>query len=150
MFHDSLVFQGTLPISDSQAGTSTKSKDRRIFLFEQSVIIADHIPPKKEFGNPIYIFKNQIMVRTRNFRFPLRSLMPKTPSVVSGQQNAVRTFCAGRPFKVHYTQLRSCPANCIHCHRSNTGRKGLLVLTSKRGRLRRECCLSERMGSVYQ
>lgn len=56
--------QGTLPISDSQGGTSQKSKDRRIFLFEQSVIIADHIPPKKEFGNPIYIFKNQIMVRS--------------------------------------------------------------------------------------
>lgn len=33
-----------------------------MFLFEQSAIIADCIQPKKEFGNPTYIFKNQIMV----------------------------------------------------------------------------------------
>ncbi|PIO58161.1 hypothetical protein TELCIR_20409, partial [Teladorsagia circumcincta] len=32
-----LLYQGTLPISDSQGGTSQKAKDRRIFLFEQSV-----------------------------------------------------------------------------------------------------------------
>lgn len=57
-----LIHQGTLQISESVAGNTQKPKDRRIFLFEQSAIIADHIPPKKEFGNPTYIFKNQIMV----------------------------------------------------------------------------------------
>ncbi|KAL6731173.1 hypothetical protein Aduo_002073 [Ancylostoma duodenale] len=84
-----LLYQGTLPISDSQGGTSQKSKDRRIFLFEQSVIIADHIPPKKEFGNPIYIFKNQIMVNKMLFepsvaddplKFIIRSSDPAQPT----------------------------------------------------------------------
>lgn len=58
-----LIHQGTLQISESIAGNVQKPKDRRIFLFEQSAIIADHIPPKKEFGNPTYIFKSQFMVR---------------------------------------------------------------------------------------
>ncbi|VDM59067.1 unnamed protein product [Angiostrongylus costaricensis] len=84
-----LLYQGTLPISDSQGGTSQKSKERRIFLFEQSVIIADHIPPKKEFGNPIYIFKNQIMVNKMLFepsvaddplKFIIRSSDPTQPT----------------------------------------------------------------------
>ncbi|KAK6730193.1 hypothetical protein RB195_006949 [Necator americanus] len=84
-----LLYQGTLPISDSQGGTSQKAKDRRIFLFEQSVIIADHIPPKKEFGNPIYIFKNQIMVNKMLFepsvpddplKFIIRSSDPAQPT----------------------------------------------------------------------
>ncbi|ETN83911.1 RhoGEF domain protein [Necator americanus] len=83
------MMQGTLPISDSQGGTSQKAKDRRIFLFEQSVIIADHIPPKKEFGNPIYIFKNQIMVNKMLFepsvpddplKFIIRSSDPAQPT----------------------------------------------------------------------
>lgn len=39
-----------------------KGKERRVFLFEQSVIIAECIPPRKEYGNPTYNFKNQIMV----------------------------------------------------------------------------------------
>ncbi|CEF66125.1 Rho guanine nucleotide exchange factor 25 [Strongyloides ratti] len=57
-----LLFHGTLQISESFPGQPFKGKDRRIFLFEQSAIIADCIMPKKEFGNPTYIFKNQIMV----------------------------------------------------------------------------------------
>uniref|UniRef100_A0A0N4ZES8 DH domain-containing protein n=1 Tax=Parastrongyloides trichosuri TaxID=131310 RepID=A0A0N4ZES8_PARTI len=57
-----LLFHGTLQISESLPGQPFKGKDRRIFLFEQSAIIADCIMPKKEFGNPTYIFKNQIMV----------------------------------------------------------------------------------------
>ncbi|CAJ0930356.1 unnamed protein product, partial [Mesorhabditis belari] len=57
-----LLYQGTLSISESVGGKVDKPKDRRIFLFEQSAIIADHIPPKKEFGNPTYIFRSQIMV----------------------------------------------------------------------------------------
>ena len=57
-----LIHQGTRQICESVAGNTQKPKDRRIFLFEQSAIFADHIPPKKDFGNPTYIFKNQIMV----------------------------------------------------------------------------------------
>ncbi|CAB3408482.1 unnamed protein product [Caenorhabditis bovis] len=80
-----LIHQGTLQISESAAGTTQKPKDRRIFLFEQSAIFADHIPPKKEFGNPTYIFKNQIMVNKMVFdpvvpedplRFVIRSSDP--------------------------------------------------------------------------
>lgn len=55
-------FQGTVAISDNAPSQPFKGKDRRIFLFEQSAIIADCILPKKEFGNPTYIFKSQIMV----------------------------------------------------------------------------------------
>ncbi|CAD5209161.1 unnamed protein product [Bursaphelenchus xylophilus] len=57
-----LIFQGKLSISDGGATQPFKGKPRRVFLFEQSAIIADEIQPKKEFGNPTYIFKNQIMV----------------------------------------------------------------------------------------
>ena len=57
------IFQGTLSIAETSGSSSQKPKDRRIFLFEQSAIIADHIPPKNNYGNPTYIFKNQIMVQ---------------------------------------------------------------------------------------
>ncbi|VDN41472.1 unnamed protein product [Gongylonema pulchrum] len=57
-----LIYQGTVAISDNAPSQPFKGKDRRIFLFEQSAIIADCILPKKEFGNPTYIFKSQIMV----------------------------------------------------------------------------------------
>ncbi|EGT32650.1 hypothetical protein CAEBREN_32276 [Caenorhabditis brenneri] len=84
-----LIHQGTLQISESVAGNTQKPKDRRIFLFEQSAIIADHIPPKKEFGNPTYIFKNQIMVNKMVFepnvvddplRFVIKSSDPTQPT----------------------------------------------------------------------
>jgi RhoGEF domain len=57
-----LLFQGTLQISDGGPNLPFRGKERRVFLFEQSAIIADCIPPRKEYGNPTYIFKNQIMV----------------------------------------------------------------------------------------
>uniref|UniRef100_A0A8R1DWI9 DH domain-containing protein n=3 Tax=Caenorhabditis japonica TaxID=281687 RepID=A0A8R1DWI9_CAEJA len=84
-----LIYQGTLQISESSSGNVQKPKDRRIFLFEQSVILADHIPPKKEFGNPTYIFKNQIMVNKLMFeanheddplRFVIKSSDPQQPT----------------------------------------------------------------------
>jgi hypothetical protein len=56
-----LYIQGTLQISDSTSNQQFKT--RRIFLFEQSCIVADCILPKKEFGSPTYIFKNIILVR---------------------------------------------------------------------------------------
>uniref|UniRef100_A0A1I7YXS5 Rho guanine nucleotide exchange factor 25 n=1 Tax=Steinernema glaseri TaxID=37863 RepID=A0A1I7YXS5_9BILA len=84
-----LIFQGTIQISDNAPSQPFKGKDRRIFLFEQSAIIADCILPKKEFGNPTYIFKNQIMVNKMNLevtvpgeplRFLLKSSDPSQPS----------------------------------------------------------------------
>ncbi|TKR93469.1 hypothetical protein L596_007922 [Steinernema carpocapsae] len=84
-----LIFQGTILISDNAPNQPFKGKDRRIFLFEQSAIIADCILPKKEFGNPTYIFKNQIMVNKMNLdtnvageplRFILKSSDPSQPS----------------------------------------------------------------------
>ncbi|KAI6203627.1 hypothetical protein M3Y94_00578900 [Aphelenchoides besseyi] len=57
-----LIHQGTLLISDGGPSQPFKGKERRIFLFEQSAIIADCILPRKEYANPTYIFKNQIMV----------------------------------------------------------------------------------------
>ncbi|EFP01501.1 CRE-UNC-73 protein [Caenorhabditis remanei] len=84
-----LIHQGTLQICESVAGNTQKPKDRRIFLFEQSAIFADHIPPKKDFGNPTYIFKNQIMVNKMVFephvaddplRFVIKSSDPTQPT----------------------------------------------------------------------
>ncbi|GMT28628.1 hypothetical protein PFISCL1PPCAC_19925 [Pristionchus fissidentatus] len=61
-----LMHQGTVSLSEPGVAGTAKMKERRIFLFEQSAIIADCIMPKKEFGNPNYIFKNQIMVNKMN------------------------------------------------------------------------------------
>ncbi|KAK6060191.1 hypothetical protein COOONC_02155 [Cooperia oncophora] len=111
-----LLYQGTLPISDSQGGTSQKAKDRRIFLFEQSVIIADHIPPKKDFGNPIYIFKNQIMVNKMLFepsvaddplKFIIRSSDPAQPTafIATAQTQEEKTKLWRVPFAAQSQQL---------------------------------------------
>jgi hypothetical protein len=79
-----------LLISDGGPSQPFKGKERRIFLFEQSAIIADCILPKKEYGNPTYIFKNQIMVNKmvldehvsdEPLRFILTSNDPIQPAV---------------------------------------------------------------------
>uniref|UniRef100_A0A5S6QCN5 Non-specific serine/threonine protein kinase n=1 Tax=Trichuris muris TaxID=70415 RepID=A0A5S6QCN5_TRIMR len=57
-----LLHQGTLLVADGPCGQQFKAKERRVFLFEQSVIIADCILPKKEFASPNYIYKTHIMV----------------------------------------------------------------------------------------
>ncbi|KFD69652.1 hypothetical protein M514_02017 [Trichuris suis] len=57
-----LLHQGTLLVADGPSGQQLKLKERRVFLFEQSVIIADCILPKKEFASPNYIYKTHIMV----------------------------------------------------------------------------------------
>ncbi|MFH4975399.1 hypothetical protein AB6A40_002108 [Gnathostoma spinigerum] len=89
-----LIFQGTLSISDNGLSQPFKGKDRRVFLFEQSAIIADCIMPKKEFGNPTYIFKNQIMVNKmvldanisdEPLRFIVRSNDPAQPNAFLAQ-----------------------------------------------------------------
>uniref|UniRef100_A0A0N5AX50 Rho guanine nucleotide exchange factor 25 n=1 Tax=Syphacia muris TaxID=451379 RepID=A0A0N5AX50_9BILA len=91
-----LIFQGTLAISDNAPSQPFKGKDRRIFLFEQSAIIADCIMPKKEFGNPTYIFRNQIMVNKmvleanvpdEPLRFIIRSSDPAQPNAFLCQTN---------------------------------------------------------------
>jgi hypothetical protein len=64
-----LNFKGTLSISDGGVNQPFKGKERRVFLFEQSVIIAECIPPRKEYGNPTYNFKNQIMVCSKYFPY---------------------------------------------------------------------------------
>ncbi|CDW56496.1 Spectrin and RhoGEF and CRAL TRIO 2 domain contai ning protein [Trichuris trichiura] len=57
-----LLHQGTLLVADGPSGQQLKLKERRVFLFEQSVIIADCILPKREFASPNYIYKTHIMV----------------------------------------------------------------------------------------
>lgn len=93
-----LIFQGTLAISDNAPSQPFKGKDRRIFLFEQSAIIADCILPRKEFGNPTYIFKNQIMVNKmvleanvpdEPLRFIVRSSDPAQPNAFLAQANTL-------------------------------------------------------------
>uniref|UniRef100_A0A915NG55 DH domain-containing protein n=1 Tax=Meloidogyne floridensis TaxID=298350 RepID=A0A915NG55_9BILA len=69
-------------------------QERRVFLFEQSVIIAECIPPRKEYGNPLYNFKNQIMVNKmvleenvvdEPLRFVLQSNDPNQPATFVAQ-----------------------------------------------------------------
>ncbi|KAI6234414.1 hypothetical protein M3Y99_00792200 [Aphelenchoides fujianensis] len=89
-----LIHQGTLLISDGGANQPFKGKERRIFLFEQSAIIADCILPRKEYSNPTYIFKNQIMVNKmvleehvpdEPLRFVLTSNDPIQPAAFTAQ-----------------------------------------------------------------
>ncbi|KAM3722370.1 Triple functional domain protein [Dirofilaria immitis] len=93
-----LIYQGTVAISDNAPSQPFKGKDRRIFLFEQSAIIADCILPKKEFGNPTYIFKSQIMVNKISLqanvpdeplRFILKSNDPTQPNGFLAQANTM-------------------------------------------------------------
>uniref|UniRef100_A0A915CLG7 PH domain-containing protein n=1 Tax=Ditylenchus dipsaci TaxID=166011 RepID=A0A915CLG7_9BILA len=93
-----LLFQGTLQISDGGPNQPFRGKERRVFLFEQSAIIADCIPPRKEYGNPTYIFKNQIMVNKmvldenvpdEPLRFILTSNDPSQPAVFVAQTASI-------------------------------------------------------------
>ncbi|KRY83788.1 Triple functional domain protein [Trichinella pseudospiralis] len=61
-FKKRLCLAGTLLVSDNSSPQLFKPKERRVFLFEQSLIIADCIPSKKEFGCPNYIYKTHIMI----------------------------------------------------------------------------------------
>ncbi|CAG9534776.1 unnamed protein product [Cercopithifilaria johnstoni] len=96
--HGKLIYQGTVAISDNAPSQPFKGKDRRIFLFEQSAIIADCILPKKEFSNPTYIFKSQIMVNKmvleanvpdEPLRFILKSNDPTQPNAFVAQANTM-------------------------------------------------------------
>ncbi|KRZ17746.1 Triple functional domain protein [Trichinella zimbabwensis] len=70
-----LLHQGTLLVSDNPSPQLFKPKERRGFLFEQSLIIADCIPSKKEFGCPNYIYKTHIMIN----KLGLESEVPGEP-----------------------------------------------------------------------
>jgi len=92
-----LLFQGKLQISDNPPNQPFKGKDGRVFLFEQSCIIADDIPPKKELGYHTYLFKHQIMVnkmildpenQDESFRFIVRSSDPSQPDAFWAQANS--------------------------------------------------------------
>uniref|UniRef100_A0A914R6S9 Uncharacterized protein n=1 Tax=Panagrolaimus davidi TaxID=227884 RepID=A0A914R6S9_9BILA len=92
-----LLFQGLLQISESGPSQPFKGKERIVFLFEQSCIIADSIPKRNEFSSPTYIFKNQIMVNKmvlennvsdEPLRFVLRSNDPNQPVAFLCQANS--------------------------------------------------------------
>ncbi|KRY12974.1 Triple functional domain protein [Trichinella patagoniensis] len=70
-----LLPSGTLLVSDNPSPQLFKPKERRVFLFEQSLIIADCIPSKKEFGCPNYIYKTHIMIN----KLGLESDVPGEP-----------------------------------------------------------------------
>ncbi|XP_071823329.1 triple functional domain protein-like isoform X3 [Apostichopus japonicus] len=55
-----LLRQGTLSVSESIS--APKWKERRIFLFEQIIILSEPLEKKKGFSNPGYIFKNSMKV----------------------------------------------------------------------------------------
>lgn len=66
-------------------------------MFEQSAILADCILPKREYGNPTYIFKNQIMVNKmvldenvsdEPLRFILASNDPIQPATFVAEANS--------------------------------------------------------------
>lgn len=72
-------FQGTVQVSENPPGQSFKPKDRRIFLFEQSMIMADCILPKKEFSNPQYIYKAHILVSVAFLEWEIYFNTPNVP-----------------------------------------------------------------------
>ncbi|KAE9550054.1 hypothetical protein FO519_006733 [Halicephalobus sp. NKZ332] len=93
-----LLFQGLLQISECSPSQPFKGKERIVFLFEQSAIIADSIPKRNEFSSPTYIFKNQIMVNKMVLennvadeptRFVLRSNDPNQTVAFLCQANSV-------------------------------------------------------------
>ena len=56
--------QDTLLVSEVVAGIPQKAKERRLFLFEQIIILSEMIERKKgDFSNASYIFKNSLKVQ---------------------------------------------------------------------------------------
>lgn len=104
-----LLHQGTLLVSDNPSAQAFKAKDRRVFLFEQSLIIADCILPKKEFANPSYIYKLHIMVNkmameTEVANEPLRFVLKnKNPSAAAPSDVVVQ--CASPEEKQQWLRV---------------------------------------------
>lgn len=54
------MLQGLLLVND--LATTSKPKERQVFLFEQIIIISEAVGPKTQFSNPVYIYKNHLQV----------------------------------------------------------------------------------------
>ncbi|XP_078057159.1 rho guanine nucleotide exchange factor 25-like isoform X2 [Mustelus asterias] len=57
-----LLQQDTFHVIEQDAGFLSRSKERRVFLFEQIVIFSEPLEKKKGFSLPGYLFKNNIKV----------------------------------------------------------------------------------------
>ncbi|XP_069010863.1 rho guanine nucleotide exchange factor 25 isoform X1 [Embiotoca jacksoni] len=57
-----LLQQDTFSVSEQEAGLLSRARERRVFLFEQLVILSEPIDKKKGFSLPGYTFKNSIKV----------------------------------------------------------------------------------------
>ncbi|KAK7884315.1 hypothetical protein WMY93_027438 [Mugilogobius chulae] len=57
-----LLQQDTFTVTEQDSGFLSRTKERRVFLFEQLVIFSEPIDKKKGFSIPGYIFKNSIKV----------------------------------------------------------------------------------------
>ncbi|XP_053311744.1 rho guanine nucleotide exchange factor 25 [Spea bombifrons] len=57
-----LLQQDTFVVQEQESSFLTRSKERRVFLFEQIVIFSEPIDKKKGFSLPGYIFKNSIKI----------------------------------------------------------------------------------------
>ncbi|KAG7477463.1 hypothetical protein MATL_G00069840 [Megalops atlanticus] len=57
-----LLQQDTFMVTEQDGGLLSRAKERRVFLFEQLVILSEPIDRKKGFSLPGYIFKNSIKV----------------------------------------------------------------------------------------
>lgn len=59
-----LLQQETFFVTEQDSGVLSRSKERRVFLFEQIVIFSEPLDKKKGFSTPGYLFKNSIKVKT--------------------------------------------------------------------------------------
>ncbi|XP_063283614.1 rho guanine nucleotide exchange factor 25 isoform X2 [Pelobates fuscus] len=57
-----LLQQDTFMVQEQESSFLTRSKERRVFLFEQIIIFSEPIDKKKGFSLPGYIFKNSIKI----------------------------------------------------------------------------------------
>uniref|UniRef100_UPI00398F69BE rho guanine nucleotide exchange factor 25-like isoform X4 n=1 Tax=Pristiophorus japonicus TaxID=55135 RepID=UPI00398F69BE len=57
-----LLQQDTFHVIEQDAGFLSRSKERRVFLFEQIIIFSEPLDKKKGFSLPGYLFKNSIKV----------------------------------------------------------------------------------------
>ncbi|XP_068598074.1 rho guanine nucleotide exchange factor 25 [Brachionichthys hirsutus] len=57
-----LLQQDTFSVSEQETGVLSKAKERRVFLFEQTVLFSEPVEKKKGFSLPAYTFKNSIKV----------------------------------------------------------------------------------------
>ena len=66
-----LKFQDMLSVSDPMLSKDKdiekKLKERRVFLFQQSMIFCDEIPAKDKYSSPNFIYKYELKVRRKIF-----------------------------------------------------------------------------------